>query len=214
MEACNNADTEYRDLETEEDSARKGEDANAESDQETRSAEREELESEVAELKEELAEKRERIEDYQSKLQRLQADFENYKKRQRTEREEAIRRAKDEAILNFVPIYDNFARAFKSFHHNDDKESFLEGVEKIYAQFDEVLRKLSVEPIEAEGDQFDPSKHEALMRVESEEHGHNEVVEEFERGYCHEDRVLKPSKVKVNVIPNDNRSKEEDGDDH
>lgn len=168
----------------------------------------------MEELEEELAEKEETIQDLKDRIRHLKADFENYKKRQGKKTEEKVKKARGELITEVVPIYDNLDRAFKSFEKNDDEESFIEGVEKIYAQFDEFLSKQDVELIKAEGEKFDPNKHEALMRVESDKHEHNEITEEFERGYRYKNEVLKPSKVKVNINPspnegeNDNNSSE------
>ncbi len=152
-------------------------------------------------LEKELAEKEETIEELKDRIRHLKADFDNYKKRQGDKKAEEVEKARGEVIMDVVPIYDNLDRAFKSFEKNDDKDSFIEGIEKIYAQFDEFLSKREVELIKAEGEKFDPNKHQALMRVESDEHEHNEITEEFERGYKFKDRVLKPSKVKVNINP-------------
>lgn len=160
---------------------------------------REELQDCVAELEEELTDKEETIQELRDRVRHLKADFENYKKRQQEKKEEEIEKEKGKVIMDIVPIYDNLDRAFKSFEKNDDKDSFIEGVEKIYAQFDEFLSKREVELIKAEGEKFDPNKHQALMRVETDEHEHNEITEEFERGYKYKDKVLKPSKVKVNI---------------
>ncbi|MBS3814566.1 nucleotide exchange factor GrpE [Candidatus Bipolaricaulota bacterium] len=167
-------------------------------------SEPEESTGKLDELEEELAEKEETIQDLKDRIRHLKADFENYKKRQGKKTEEKIKKARGELITEIVPIYDNLDRAFKSFEKNDDEESFIEGVEKIYAQFDEFLSKQDVELIKAEGEKFDPNKHEALMRVESDKHEHNEITEEFERGYRYKNEVLKPSKVKVNINPSPN----------
>lgn len=156
---------------------------------------------ELTQLKNRLEEKEKRIEGLQDRIQHLQADFENYKKRHKQEIEDTRFEARGDIIVDLVSVYDNLDRAFKSFEKNDDTESFIEGVEKIYAQFTEVLSKRDVCPIEAEGEKFDPKKHQALMKVESDDDGHNEVTEEFERGYMYRGKVLKPSKVKVNVNP-------------
>ncbi len=170
---------------------------------ETTSATDEEGEAseEVEELQGQLEEKERTINELRKRVQHLQADFENYKKRQKKEMEQAKHNAKGDIILDIVPVYDNLDRAFKSFEKNDDTESFIEGIEKIYAQFTEILAKRDVEPIEAEGEKFDPNKHQALMKVEAEDQGHNTITEEFERGYTFKGNVLKPSKVKVNLNP-------------
>ena len=163
----------------------------------------------IESLEKELAEKEETIEELKDRIRHLKADFDNYKKRQGDKKEEAVEQAKGKVIMDVVPIYDNLDRAFKSFEKNDDKDSFIEGIEKIYAQFDEFLSKREVELIKAEGEKFDPNKHQALMRVESDEHEHNEITEEFERGYKFKDRVLKPSKVKVNINPSSSEGEDD-----
>lgn len=171
---------------------------------------REELQDRVAELEEELTDKEETIQELRDRIRHLKADFENYKKRQQEKKEEEIEKEKGKVIMDIVPIYDNLDRAFKSFEKNDDKDSFIEGVEKIYAQFDEFLSKREVELIKAEGEKFDPNKHQALMRVETDEHEHNEITEEFERGYKYKDKVLKPSKVKVNIKSSSSEDQNDD----
>lgn len=172
--------------------------------------ERELAEEELEQLENELKEKDEKIRDLKDRIRHLKADFDNYKKRQVDKTDEKVAKEKGELIMDLVPIYDNLDRAFQSFEKNDDKESFIEGIERIYAQFDEFLEKQDVELIQAEGEKFDPNKHEALMRVESDDYGDNEITEEFERGYKYKDQVLKPSKVRVNLKPDSN---EEEGED-
>lgn len=176
---------------------------------EKREKEREELVEEIEGLKEELKELKEEKEEYRDRLLHLQADFENYKKRQREKTEARLRKEREKLIEEFIPIYDNLTRALKSHEESDEEESLIEGIEKIYAQFDELLEKKEIEPMDAEGEKFDPSKYEALMKIESDEYEDNEVIEEFEKGYYYEGQVLKPSKVKVNV-KSDTKDRNED----
>jgi len=191
-EKSEKADGEYLDLEEVEEGGNSRRDKDEESEEES---------ARIAELEEELEDKEETIKELKDRVRHLKADFDNYKKRQSSKKEEQVDKEKGELIKDLVPLYDNLDRAFKSFEKNDDKDSFVEGVEKIYAQFAEFLEKRDIEPIKAEGEKFDPNKHQALMRVESDNHQHNEITEEFERGYTYKDRVLKPSKVKVNIKP-------------
>lgn len=191
-EKSEKADEEYLDLEEVEEGENSRRDKDGESEEES---------ARIAELEEELEDKEETIKELKDRVRHLKADFDNYKKRQSSKKEEQVDKEKGELIKDLVPLYDNLDRAFKSFEKNDDKDSFVEGVEKIYAQFAEFLEKRDIEPIKAEGEKFDPNKHQALMRVESDNHRHNEITEEFERGYTYKDRVLKPSKVKVNIKP-------------
>lgn len=143
-----------------------------------------------------LLEKEEEIRSYVDRLKRLQAEFENYKKRVLHEMANLEERVSDREILYFLPLYDNLQRAFTSFSGNNDAQSFIEGIERIFAQFDEILKQKGVSPIETIGSLFDPAKHEALLSVESDKE-RNEILEEFERGYLRNGRVLRPSKVKV-----------------
>jgi len=174
-----------------------------EKDTEETSSATDETSEKVERLKDEVEEKEETIKELRERIQHLQADFENYKKRQKKETKQAKYDAAGDVILDIVTVYDNLDRAFKSFEKNNDTESFIEGIERIYAQFTEILSKRDVEPIEAEGEKFDPKKHQALMKVEVDDEGHNTITEEFERGYTYKGNVLKPSKVKVNLNPDD-----------
>ncbi|GBC76524.1 Protein GrpE [bacterium HR07] len=150
---------------------------------------------ELAELKAQLERKEQQNKELIERLQRLHADFENYKKRQARESEEVLVRLEDQLLTEILPIYDNLERAFRSFNKNNDKDSFIEGIERIFAQFHAFLEGKGVRPIPAVGELFDPALHEALITVEAEDGG--KVLEEFERGYQRAGRVLRPSKVKV-----------------
>ena len=191
-EKTDKADGEYRDLEETEENQK---------DQHDREPKSEEKSAKIEDLEAELEEKEATIQELKDRVRHLKADFDNYKKRQSDKKNEQVTKEKGELVKDLVPLYDNLDRAFKSFEKNNDKDSFVEGVEKIYAQFAEFLEKRDIEPIQAEGEKFDPNKHEALMRVESDDHEHNEITEEFERGYMYKGNVLKPSKVKVNIKP-------------
>jgi len=155
--------------------------------EETRAEEEKEKE------KEEL---RAQIEEYINRIKHLQADFENYKKRVARQQAELERLVEDRTILKFIPIYDNLERAFRSFNHNNDKDSFIEGIERIFSQFRHLLENEGVEPIAALGRQFDPALHEALLTVDHDGEP-NIVLEEFERGYLRRGQLLRPSRVKV-----------------
>jgi molecular chaperone GrpE len=155
-----------------------------------------EINQEITELKAALDAKERQNRELVERLQRLAADFENYKKRVARDNEEVFRRLEDALLLEILPIYDNFERAFRTFNKNNDKDSFIEGIERIFAQFHTFLTSKGVQPIPAVGETFDPLLHEALITVETTEAG-GKVLEEFERGYQRSGRVLRPSKVKV-----------------
>jgi len=143
-----------------------------------------------------LSDKDEEIRSYIDRLQRLQAEFENYKKRVLRDMAQLEEKVADREILDFITLYDNLERAFASYSDETDAASFITGVEKIFAQFDQLLKSKGVKAIAAQGEMFDPSKHEALLSVESSKEK-NAILEEFERGYERNGRVLRPCKVKV-----------------
>ncbi|MCS6936535.1 MAG: nucleotide exchange factor GrpE [Candidatus Bipolaricaulota bacterium] len=151
----------------------------------------------LTDLQEQLQAKDQQLKELTERLQRLQADFDNYRKRLAREQEELFRRMEDQIILEILPLYDNMERAFRSFNKNQDRESFVEGMERIFAQFHAFLEGRGVRPISAIGELYDPALHEALITVEVTDDSGGKVLEEFERGYLRAGRLLKPSKVKV-----------------
>lgn len=134
------------------------------------------------------------------RIQRLQAEFENYKKRTNKEILAIEERVSDQTILAFLPIYENLHRAFASYAGDKSVSTFISGIEQIYAQFDQLLKQLAVSRLKSVGKKFDPAEHDALLSVESEEEK-NTIVEEFAPGYVRNDRVLQPSKVSVSQGP-------------
>jgi molecular chaperone GrpE len=152
--------------------------------------------NEIEELKVQLETKDKQLKEYLDRLRRAQADFENYKKRIQKEQEQSTLLLEDRLINEFLPLYDNLERAFRSYNSNQDKDSFIEGVERIFAQFHSFIEARGVQTIQALGEVFDPALHDALITVESTESG-GKVLEEFERGFIRYGRVIRPSKVKV-----------------
>lgn len=148
------------------------------------------LEAENSQLKQQLAEKHD-------SLLRAMADFENYRRRTRQEMEEIRRIALEEFIRSLLRVMDNFERALHAAESSGSFEKLLEGVQLTYRQMQALLREAGVQPIEAVGKPFDPNLHEAVQRVQSPEHPDETVLEEVERGYMIESRVLRPSRVKV-----------------
>ncbi len=130
------------------------------------------------------------------RLQRLQAEFENYKKRALREGAAFEQRITDSAIIDFLPLYDNLQRAFQSLSSNHDVETFVAGVEQIFAQFQQVLEAKGVEAIETKNQPFNPVLHEAMLSVPSNVEK-NMIIEEFMPGYLRNERVLRASKVSV-----------------
>lgn len=150
----------------------------------------------IEELENLITEKDAQIENHVDRIKRIQADFENYKKRIAKEHEQIGRQIENRVYLKFLPLFDSFVRAFDSFSEQADNEAFIEGISKIYSQFEDLLEGAQIASIEALGKPFDPLHHEALLSVESDEPP-NTVLEEFERGYLRSTEVLRPSRVKV-----------------
>ncbi len=149
----------------------------------------------IEELQQKLAEKTKEAEDYYNRLLRTQADFDNYRRRTRQEREELIKFASEDLITELLPVLDNFDRALAAAESTDNE--FVSGVQMIYRQLKEILAKEGLAEIPAVGEEFDPNKHEAVMQVESDEHEENIIVEELRKGYALKDKVIRPSMVKV-----------------
>lgn len=148
---------------------------------------------EKAELKKQLEEKNQKIEELTDTLKRLQAEFENFRKRVERERVEFIKFAHADIIAKMLPVLDSFELALKNTH---DKEKLVEGVKMIYAQLYSILEAEGLKPVKAAGEKFDPYKHEVLMKEVSDK-PEETILEEFQKGYMLNDRVIRHSKVKV-----------------
>lgn len=134
------------------------------------------------------------------RLQRLQAEFENYKKRALRDASIYEQRIGDRLILDILPLYDNLQRAFQSLSSNQDVETFVAGIEQIFAQFQQVLAAKGVSPIETKSRPFNPALHEAMLTVPSDVEK-NTIIEEFMPGYMRDECVLRASKVSVSQGP-------------
>jgi molecular chaperone GrpE len=134
------------------------------------------------------------------RVQRLQAEFENYKKRTVRDMATVEERVADQVILDFLTLYENLERAFRSYASDQNVESFVTGVEQIFAQFAQILEQCGVERMPSVGAPFDPALHEALVMAPSEEE-RNTIIEEFSPGYRRNGRVLRVSKVTVSQGP-------------
>jgi molecular chaperone GrpE len=130
----------------------------------------------------------------QDRLARLQAEFDNARKREIKERQDARDRAIQSAVEPFLGVMDNFALALKS---DSTIEQLRAGVQLILKQMDEALRSLNVQPVESVGEQFDPRIHEALGSIETLEHPDHQVLEEIRRGYKLRDKLLRPALVRI-----------------
>lgn len=134
--------------------------------------------------------------DYLNSLQRLKAEFENFRKRMLKEQSAHLTMASRNIIIKLLPVLNNFERAL-SHADQTDFDDFYSGVKLLYNQLNDVLEKEGLKEIDPLGCEFDPQKHEAMMRVVSKEHKENTVAEVFEKGYELKGKVIKVAKVKV-----------------
>jgi molecular chaperone GrpE len=133
---------------------------------------------------------------------RARADLENYRKRVQREKEDLSRFANENLLREILPVMDNLERALEHARQSDGGNGgLLQGVELTLGQFQRVLDKFGVTPIRSLGEPFDPARHEALGQVESAEHPPNTVVQELQKGYLLNDRLLRPAMVMVAKAP-------------
>ena len=128
------------------------------------------------------------------KYLRLAAEYDNYRRRSQKEKENTYSDGKADTVLQLLPVYDNLARALKA---ECSDPNFYKGVEMTMTQLLSIFEKLGVTPIEAEGQPFDPAEHNAVVHVEDESLGENLVVEEFQKGFKLNDKVIRFAMVKV-----------------
>ena len=125
------------------------------------------------------------------------AEFDNSRKRTEREKEESLKYALESFVKELIPTVDSIERAIQSTKESQDFAALAEGVEMIYKGILSTLEKRGVTPIEAVNEPFDPTQHEAVMHVESEEVPENRVIEEWQKGYMLNNRVIRPSMVSV-----------------
>jgi len=148
-------------------------------------------------LEAELVQAKAKVDEHYDRLLRLQAEFDNYRKRTQKEKTDIIKFASERLVAELLPVLDNFERAASSAQLNPDFNAFSQGVDMIFRQLQTALNKEGLKAIEATGQPFDPNLHDAVLRVESDEHPENTVVEELQKGYYLKEKVLRPSMVKV-----------------
>lgn len=128
------------------------------------------------------------------KYLRICAEYDNFRKRSQKEKDGLYADVKAETLKKFLPVYDNLVRAL---NQPTEDEAYYRGVEMIMTQFNTTMEKLGVTEIESLGKKFDPAFHNAVMHVEDEEKGENEIVEVFQKGFLMGDRVIRFAMVKV-----------------
>lgn len=128
---------------------------------------------------------------------RLAADFDNYRKRQEAERENLLKFGTENALKKLIEVLDNFERGQKSLENVDDCQKVKESFGLVHKQVVETLNKLGMEEIKAEGEEFDPNFHEAVMRTPTADYPENTIINELQKGYKMGDKVLRPTLVNV-----------------
>lgn len=145
-----------------------------------------------------IAELEAKLEEAENRYLRLQADFDNFRRRSRLDLEASAKYRSQSLVTDLLPALDNFERAMQMETDNEQVKSLLKGMEMIYQSLVDALKKEGVEPIEAVGQEFDPHRHQAVMQDNDANYGPNIVVAELQKGYILKDRIIRPSMVKVN----------------
>lgn len=169
------------------DEADEAEEAASESAEEN-GEQQDETAAQIEKLTADLKEKEDRV-------LRLQADFENFRRRTGKEKEELSAVVTQGILKDMLPLLDNFERAMAA--ESKDGEAFQKGVEMIFTQFTEILKKNGLEHIEVEGQKFDPNFHQAVMRVQNADLEDDDIAQELQKGYMVKGRVIRPSMVQV-----------------
>ncbi len=146
-------------------------------------------------LNEELKKKEYELKELGTQFIRLQADFENFRKRTEKERKDIVNYALEDFICTLLPVVDNFENAMKV--EEKEMESFYKGIELISKQLKDALHSNGVNEIESLGKEFDPNIHHAVFMEESEEYDSGKVIEIIQKGYMLKDKVIRPAMVKV-----------------
>ena len=187
------AEVENENLETEHTEADNGETSAGTENQEAKTRENEAKEAKDAKKDPKDAQ----IEELQDRLKRQMAEFDNFRKRTEKEKAAMYEIGAKDIIVKILPVLDNFERGLAAVPEDEKGSSFAEGIEKIYKQFVKTLEDAGVESIEAVGKQFDPNLHNAVMHVEDEKYGENEIAMELQKGYKYRGSVVRHSMVQV-----------------
>lgn len=145
-----------------------------------------------------VEEKNRLLEEQTDHLKRLQADFDNFRRRTKIEKEELAQVVTESIVLKLLPVIDNFERAC-SVDATQDAAAILEGVVLIYKQMMTALENMGIHPIEAVGAAFDPNLHEAVLNEQDADSPEGTILQELQRGYTLGTKTIRPSMVKVSI---------------
>lgn len=164
--------------------------------------------SELEKLRNEIGQLQNQIDELYGKLQRVSADYANFQKRCVKQTADTLLYEKEKIIKEMLPALDNFEHTLQNVHSADNTEAFVKGIRIIYEQLLDILKSHNVEQIKALGEKFDPAVHQAMMQRADQDKADSIVLEEFQKGYKLNGRVIRPSKVVVNKL----ESKQEIGE--
>lgn len=164
-------------------------------------AEQKAQESELEELQEKIESLQKEKDELFAKLQRVSADYANFQKRVPKQISDTIGYEKERIIKTLLPALDNFEHTFQNAHSAENVDVLVKGIRIIYDQLLEIFKSHNVEQIQAVGETFDPAIHEAMTQQTDTGKEENVVLEEFQKGYKLNGRVIRPSKVIVNKLP-------------
>lgn len=137
-------------------------------------------------------------EETQERLLRVQAEYDNFRKRTQREKEASLKYKSQDVIEEILPVMDNFERALQVEAHDEASKNIIQGIEMIYRQLHTVLENQGVTEIKTVGEAFDPNLHQAIAQVDEEGFESGQVTETLQKGYQLKDRVIRPAMVKVN----------------
>jgi len=161
--------------------------------------EQEETGDDFLKLNESFKEKSEEASSYLDHLQRLKAEFENYKKRSFEEKTKLKESGKEDILKQLLPVIDNMEKAINHYNKNHDSKQVIKGIELVYKQIQDLLKKEGVSRIDSVGKEFNPLLHEAIMTEYSDIYNPGVVLEELESGYSFNGRLLRHTRVKVSI---------------
>ena len=163
-------------------------------------------------LKKSLEEKDEELRQKHDSLLRNQAEFENFKKRTAREKADLLKFRNESLMRELLPVIDNFERSLAHAKDAPSIDDIISGIDLIKKDLMGKLEKLGLKAISAQGEPFDPLKHEATLQIETSEHPENTVVDELQKGYCIHDRLLRPAMVTVAKAPSTHHNESSDSD--
>jgi len=150
-----------------------------------------------SELEAQLAEEKKKSDEYLDNWRRAMAEFQNYKRRAEKDKADYAQYANQRLLKRLLDVLDSFGAGFKTVPAKHEKEPWVEGMRAVERQLLQILEQEGVTPMDVQGQDFDPNFHEAMFYEPSEGAGEGEILDELQRGYMLQDRVLRPARVKV-----------------